>query len=285
MKTIRLLAKKAGEIDMLSRVISGLVLAIGIISILVYTPWWALGLVVAIALILGAGEYMKMARPDAPGLDRIMLTVACGLNVLWPLLNQWKPSIHFGVTFAIGFGIISIVRLARPLPIETSLNRLSADAFGYVYLSATFPFVLQLRLFPEGGWLLLFVMAITFSADTGAYFAGRFLGRHKLYPAVSPKKTIEGAIGGMAAAVGVAFLCQSQFPGLAQLSTVDCIVLGVGGSIFAIIGDLVESLMKRAFKVKDSGTLIPGHGGILDRIDGLLFCAPFVAIYLGLVTP
>ena len=196
---------------LLSRVISGVVLALGIIGILVYTPWWALGLVVAAALIIASSEYMNMARPDAPQADRILLMVACMLNVVWPLLNQWHPSIHFGVTFALGFGLLSIARLARPMPIDTSLQRLSVDAFGYVYLSATFPFVFQLRLLPDGGWLLLFVMAITFSADTGAYFAGRFLGRHKLYPTVSPKKTIEGALGGMAAAVGVAFLCQSQF--------------------------------------------------------------------------
>jgi phosphatidate cytidylyltransferase len=124
------------------------------------------------------------------------------------------------------------------------------------------------------------VMAITFGADTGAYFAGRFLGRHKLYEKISPKKTIEGAVGGVATGILAAYIAQSFFPGLGNLSTVDVLILGGGGAIAGMLGDLFESMVKRAHGGKDSGTLIPGHGGVLDRIDALLFVGPFAWFYL-----
>ncbi|MEZ4465465.1 MAG: phosphatidate cytidylyltransferase [bacterium] len=137
----------------------------------------------------------------------------------------------------------------------------------------------------EGGWVVVLVMAITFGGDIGGYFAGRFLGRHKLYPTVSPKKTVEGAVGGLALGVGGALLARATFPGLGGLTVVDCLVLGIGGVTFGILGDLVESLIKRACGAKDSGTLIPGHGGLLDRIDALLFAGPFCAFYLEAIRP
>jgi phosphatidate cytidylyltransferase len=151
------------------------------------------------------------------------------------------------------------------------------------YLGVTLPLVLQLRDHPNGGWLVLLTMVITFGSDTGAYFAGRFLGRHKLYPSVSPKKTIEGAIGGIMASIGGTFLIAHYVDGMSFLTPLHCVLLGGVGACFAVTGDLVESLMKRAFGVKDSGQLIPGHGGLLDRIDGLVFCGPFVWLYLRII--
>lgn len=271
---------------MLSRIVSGVVLSAGIIAVLVFTPPWALGLVVLLALFLCAGEYLKMARPEANGAERAAFVVACLAVVLWPVIAARWPFYTHGVGFLIAFMVLALTRLARPLPIETSLARFGADAAGLLYLGCTFPFVFLLRgegsgTGPHGGWVLLMVMAITFLSDTGGYFAGRFLGKHKLYPAISPKKTVEGLVGGLALAVAAAFAARAFFPGLGHLTVVDCIVLGVVGALFAVAGDLVESMMKRACGVKDSGTLIPGHGGMLDRIDGLLFCGPFCWFYLG----
>jgi phosphatidate cytidylyltransferase len=128
-------------------------------------------------------------------------------------------------------------------------------------------------------------MAITFGADTGAYFAGRLFGRHKLYEKVSPKKTIEGAVGGLAAGIGFAFLGRAIAPGLGDLTPLDAILLGGVGAALGIVGDLFESLLKRSSGVKDSGDLIPGHGGVLDRIDALLFVGPFVYFYLEHLRP
>jgi phosphatidate cytidylyltransferase len=269
----------------LSRILSGVVLSAGIIAVLVFTPPWALGLVVLLALFLCATEYQKMARPDASPGERAAFLLACLAVVLWPVIARYAPVYSHGVGFLVGFMILALTRLARPLPIETSFARFGADAAGLLYLGVTFPFVFLLRgegygVEAHGGWVLLMVMAITFLSDTGGYFAGRFLGRHKLYPAISPKKTVEGLIGGLVLAVVAAFISRAFFPGLGHLSVVDCLVLGVVGALFAVTGDLFESMLKRAYGVKDSGTLIPGHGGALDRIDGLLFCGPFCWAWL-----
>jgi phosphatidate cytidylyltransferase len=121
------------------------------------------------------------------------------------------------------------------------------------------------------------VRVITWFGDTGAYFAGRFLGKHKLFERVSPKKTWEGAIGGMVAAVGGAVLVTQL--GLPKVGVHHAIILGVVVDAIGIVGDLVESMLKRAFGVKDSGWIMPGHGGILDRVDALLFTAPAVWLY------
>ena len=122
-------------------------------------------------------------------------------------------------------------------------------------------------------------MLITFGGDTGGYFAGRAFGRRRLAPVLSPKKTWEGYFGGLLlGAAGVA--AARQFPACSSLSSLDLFILSGVGVSLGVLGDLFESLIKRGAKVKDSGQLIPGHGGILDRIDGLLFVAPFVLFYL-----
>ncbi len=265
---------------MTARLLSGVVMAGGIVAVLLYTPWWVMGLVVLAALFVGADEYMGMARPDATACDKAVFLFANLLVLAWPVAEPHFPVYQHGPALMLGFVALAIGRLARPLPIEAALSRLGADAVGLLYIGVTFPYIFQLRNFEYGGWVLVMVMAITFMSDTGGYFAGRFLGKHKLYPSVSPKKTIEGAIGGIAAATAAAFAARALFPGHDRLDVLDCVVLGVGGAVFAIIGDLVESLMKRAYGVKDSGSLIPGHGGALDRIDGLLFAGPFCWFYL-----
>ncbi len=269
---------------MLTRIVSALILSAGIVAILIFTPPWALGLVVLLALFLCAGEYQKMARPDASGFERGAFLVACLAVVCFPIIQrELLPMYTHGVAFLVAFFLLAFARLARPLPIEQNLNKLGVDAAGLLYIGVTFPFVFLLRDRPDGGWTLMMVMAITFLSDTGGYFAGRFLGKHKLYPAISPKKTVEGLMGGLALAVAAAFVARHVFPGHGHLTPVDCIVLGVVGALFAVTGDLVESMIKRATGVKDSGTLIPGHGGMLDRIDGLLFCGPFCWFYLELI--
>ena len=123
----------------------------------------------------------------------------------------------------------------------------------------------------------MLAIALTFSNDTGAYFAGRGLGRHKLYPAVSPAKTVEGAVGGMLAGLLVLLGARATF--VPWLTIGDCLLAALPAGVLGPIGDLVESLIKRAFGVKDSGRLIPGHGGILDRIDALLFVSAWLYVY------
>jgi len=135
---------------------------------------------------------------------------------------------------------------------------------------------------PNGHRWLLLALAVIWAADTGAYFAGRYLGRHKLSPRISPNKTIEGLLGGLVAAVLVA-LAGAPLAGatVAQLPLVALVV--VATVAFSVVGDLYESLLKRHVGVKDSGGLIPGHGGVLDRIDSVLAALPVFALGKGLL--
>lgn len=169
--------------------------------------------------------------------------------------------------------VAPLVVLVRADPIDTAGVRLLTLFGGLTYLGGAFHFGVEISDRP-GALMLIFL--IVFLGDTGAYFAGRALGRHKLYELVSPKKTIEGSIGGLAASVVGAFLVRAMLvPDLDPLFTVT--VALVGGAL-AQAGDLVESLLKRTYGVKDSGKLLPGHGGMLDRVDGFLFVLPLFAV-------
>ena len=126
-----------------------------------------------------------------------------------------------------------------------------------------------------GVWWVVLALTVTWTNDTGAYFAGRALGRHKMYPKISPAKTWEGAAGGLAASIAGALVVQ-HFWLSDSLSVAAASLIGAGAAVLGPLGDLSESMLKRSFGVKDSGALLPGHGGMLDRIDALLFVAPFV---------
>ena len=131
-------------------------------------------------------------------------------------------------------------------------------------------------------------MAVTWLGDTGAYFAGRFLGKRKLYEKISPKKTWEGAIGGaVTATLGVCAVkaIAMEFDALVGLAWWECVLIGVVVDAIGVCGDLVESMLKRSFGVKDSGWIMPGHGGLLDRVDALLLTGPALWLYVLAVRP
>jgi len=130
---------------------------------------------------------------------------------------------------------------------------------------------------PDGWRWVLFTVFVAMGSDSGGYFTGRAYGRRKLLPAVSPSKTVEGAAGAVAGAMLVAMLCRVIF--FPRLAVEEALGLGGAISLLAQLGDLCESALKRAFGAKDSGWIIPGHGGILDRLDSLLFPMVFVYYY------
>ncbi len=139
-----------------------------------------------------------------------------------------------------------------------------------------------MRVSPTGRWLILYLVAVVKCSDIGAYFTGRFLGRHKLFPRLSPKKTWEGFFGGVAASVAVSAIFQQATGGMlgkVAFSMGHALVLGLVLAVAGVLGDLFESLLKRASDTKDSGTLIPGMGGLLDVLDSLLFGAPVLYAY------
>jgi len=188
-----------------------------------------------------------------------------------------------GTTVALFAAVIvpGLYYLFRFRDIPSVAQRLAATITGIVYAGFMTTFLaLFKRLEPgrEGGYLVILVLAIAWLADTGGYFAGRFLGKAKLYEAVSPKKTWAGAYGGIAGSLVGVLVMKLAF--LTWLGWFDVFAIAIVGGVLGQLGDLTESLIKRSVGVKDSGALLPGHGGILDRIDAVLFIGPFVYGYI-----
>jgi phosphatidate cytidylyltransferase len=158
---------------------------------------------------------------------------------------------------------------------------ISTTIFGILYIAWFFSFIIKIRLLPGGTGLLAALLLITKSGDIGAYLVGNWIGRTPLIPRISPKKSVEGAFGGLIFSIAAAMLSKPLMP--ASSSMFHLALAGICISILAQLGDLSESLMKRDCGIKDSAAYIPGFGGILDLIDSLLFTAPVFYFYLTLV--
>jgi phosphatidate cytidylyltransferase len=165
------------------------------------------------------------------------------------------------------------VHRAGPGSLSENFLHAQARVFGLVYMVLFLSFVPKIHSMPHGPWLLLFLLLLVWLGDTSAYYGGKLLGRRKLSPNVSPGKTLEGAATALASALILAVVYGPLV--LDHLAPWKLVVIAFLVSPVAQAGDLLESLMKRAYQVKDSGGLIPGHGGVFDRFDSLILAAPF----------
>jgi phosphatidate cytidylyltransferase len=161
--------------------------------------------------------------------------------------------------------------------ISEAIPAFGITLLGILYVSWLMSHLVLLRGLSNGKEFVFYLLLVVWAGDTGAYYTGKSLGKHKLAPTISPKKTIEGAIGGIIASLLAS--CLAKFTFLPLLSYIDCLILGLVLAMIAQCGDLCESLLKRAVKIKDSGSILPGHGGILDRVDGVMFAAPVLYYY------
>jgi phosphatidate cytidylyltransferase len=220
-------------------------------------------------MMLGAGEVgFKIAGFGAAG------AVACA--VLGWLPASVAPALLPGATI-----LVLLVALFTPEPIERSTTRAALVLLGVAYAAGLFPFLYRLREVPSLGLgLSLSALFCAWGADTGAYLTGRAIGKHKLYPVISPNKTVEGFVGGLALAIGVAFFIPHLFH--YELAAPHLFAIGAIAGVLGVAGDLCESMMKRSVGAKDSSHLIPGHGGVLDRFDAVIFVAPAVYVYVTL---
>lgn len=159
--------------------------------------------------------------------------------------------------------------------------------FGVLYVGIPLSTVVSTRALPSGAFLVLFLAVVTWASDSAAYYVGTLWGKHPLMPSISPKKSFEGLLGGLIGAIAAALLARLWFA--SELSWFDALALGILLTLTGLVGDLFESAIKRRAGVKDSGGILPGHGGMLDRIDSLLFTAPtfyyYVAYVRGLLPP
>lgn len=246
------------------------------------TPWSVVVLATLVSLF-GYDEYLRMALPVTEADPAWRLRIVGGL---FSAAIAILPSIYaFGLVVPplVTFGAIALglVVLTRSHAIARAGWHFGVAISGLVYVPVLFSVLPLLKGSGQGDWLTV-TLCMAFFSDTVAYLAGRAFGRHKLYPAVSPAKTWEGAAGGLLgsclASVGLGSLWL-----IPELPLGHAVVLGIVSSICGQAGDLVESMLKRSFGVKDSGKLLPGHGGVLDRVDGLLFVAPVAYYYVMLV--
>jgi phosphatidate cytidylyltransferase len=260
--------------NLAQRVLSALV-ALPLLALLVlWKQRLGFGLFVLFLAGLALHEYTNITLGTASRkLRNGIIAIGVGLSAAL----YFRPDLAF-VWMLAGVMAVSLAVLLSPGAIPEASAQLGKAAFGVFYLGAlSAPLALMQRDLPQGPLWVVVVVAVTFMNDTGAYTAGRTLGRHKLYPAISPSKTVEGAFGGLAAGVGTMFFIRATF--FPALTVADCLWVAIPGAVVGPIGDLVESMLKRSAGVKDSGRLIPGHGGILDRIDALLFVGAWVYAY------
>ncbi len=244
--------------------------------------------------VIALDEFNTMVTAQEPAgrsRDRFgPLAIGAGLVAAFywlPLVldpSRHSPSLILLSIMAGSFLVPAIYFLFRHGQIETVATRLMATTVGIFYVGISFTFLAMLKRDHPGDigpHLIILVLASAWLSDTGGYFAGKALGRHKLYPAVSPNKTWEGSIGGLVAvALGAAAIKTFLLP---AFSWVDIMLLAIPSAVIGQVGDLCESLLKRSMGVKDSGALLPGHGGILDRVDAVLFIAPYVYLYTAFV--
>lgn len=236
-------------------------------------------------MLVAAWEFFAMTHPDDP-VGR-WLGTALSLGTFSLFVMTRFGAVH-GTWLALGLALLApvtlLASLARPANIPTALPRNGALLMAPLYLAipmAALALVITYGTRVQGGGLCLLTMMFSWFGDTGGYFAGKGIGGPRLYPAVSPNKTWSGALGGLAGSVFGSLLAHFTF--LPALSLGQGVVLALAAGAFGQIGDLCESILKRSARVKDSGAILPGHGGILDRIDALLFCAltMFAALQTG----
>jgi phosphatidate cytidylyltransferase len=252
-----------------------LVAAVGlplVLGMLWLGGWWLFTLL-AVAAWIGVHEFVTTARPLRP------LAPAVYAGVLLALLGARMGAVAwllagFLATFVLAF-VLHVLSSTR----APTTAAIGSTILGSAWIGLGLGFLLLLRQMPEHGRLISFTVVLAaFAAATFAYFGGRLLGRHKLAPRLSPGKSWEGLLVGAAAGIFVAFIALYDTRDK-YLSVWQAIVLGVVIVLAELIGDLFESSLKRDLEVKDTGKLLGGHGGMLDRIDGLLFVAP-AAYYL-----
>ncbi len=249
-----------------------------LLAVIVWAPVWAFLLVLAAAVLLAADELLAMARGAGIPAGRWvpLAALAAVLAAAWtggpvPLLAALAGSAV----------VLPAVQLASPARPTGALAGTAVALFVPVYLGLGGACLGWLRQLPDGTWgirLVLFFLGIIWIGDSGAYYVGRTLGRHPMAPRISPKKTWEGLAGGVAASLAGAAVLRFAL-GL-ELPWEHTLAVAAILAVTAPLGDVVESQFKRDTGVKDSSGLIPGHGGLLDRTDSLLFSAPPVLGYL-----
>jgi phosphatidate cytidylyltransferase len=291
---------------LLKRIATAVVLIPIVLALILRAPVPVLAVVAAVVALLTIHEFLKLTAAYGVQPMRLPTYLFTGLFFLLlaismagetPLLSTGKFLVLLGFAAALAPFVFLSAGMGRS-ELSSGYPAAAAAAFAFTYIALPMGMLVQLRQEWAGAFYLLYLLLVVWAGDIFAYFVGKSMGRHLMAPRISPKKTWEGAVASLVASVGVGWLMfghaekissallswgliarRDGMFGLETPAMGPVIVLTVALNIAAQLGDLVESLIKRGAGVKDSGALLPGHGGMLDRIDALLFAAPVLWCY------
>jgi phosphatidate cytidylyltransferase len=293
-------------VHLLKRILTALVLIPIVLLLVLWAPVPLVALVTALVALLAVQEFLKLAEaygirpfrwPTYLFVAAFFLFLALNPGNAKPLLSTAIFIYTVGFTAAIAPFVFLTIGM-RQLNLSAALPAAMVSVFAFCYVALPLGLLVQLREQWSGAFLLLYLLLLVWAGDIFAYFVGKSLGRHLMSPRISPKKTWEGALASLLASLVVGMLLYNYalpistallnahliqvrdgFFALQKPPLWPTLLLSAAINIAAQLGDLVESLIKRGADVKDSGTILPGHGGMLDRIDALLFAAPVLWYY------
>ena len=231
-------------------------------------------ILLAVFAFIAMIEFYRMALPDRD--KEQWLAAACGSALIFvPLCAGGCSAIGLIAALFLAFALLFLFRIRA---IADAAREMAFAMLAFLYIPFLLMHLVLLRQTPYGVQWLLVLMLIVMTNDSAAYYTGCAFGKHRLYPLVSPKKSVEGALGGLGGSIAGTLLAHFTF--FPQLTLADALLTAIFIGILGQTGDLFESLLKRSFGVKDSGTIFPGHGGVLDRLDSIIFAAPAAYYYV-----
>ena len=284
--------------ELLKRVATAVVLIPLVLLLILRAPVPVLAFVAGVVALLAIRELLQLSEAYGRKPLHIPTYIFCGLFFFVIAFHPGATDLlstssftYFGLAFAVLAPFIFLVIGMYRSDLPSAFPAARVSVFAFLYVALPMASLLQLREQWQGSFFLLYLLLLVWAGDIFAYFIGKPFGRHRMSPRVSPNKTWEGAIASVIASVAVgilmfhyaqpissalmqAHLIERQNGIFGQTSLISVIVLSIVLNIAAQVGDLVESLIKRGAGVKDSGAILPGHGGMLDRVDALLFAAP-----------
>jgi phosphatidate cytidylyltransferase len=264
------------------RVLTALILLPLVLAAIFALPVAWFLILLAIILLGGSWEYRRLTGFSGHAAGYLLVPLqAVILAALFGYRDSWDSNILLYLSAACIAWLLMFIRLPlyRPDAKPDSSYRLISFVTAILSITTGWFALSWIHMQPEGSWLILLLLLIVWAADTGAYFAGKRFGKNKLAPHISPGKTKEGLVGGLIAAPLVALAAANMMP-LANVDPGKVFMLSMVTALVSVGGDLMVSLHKRTSGFKDSSNLLPGHGGVLDRIDSLLAAAPFFALGL-----
>jgi len=284
-------------LELVKRVLTAVVLIPVVLLLILRAPLPVLVFVAGVVALLAIHELMHLSEAYGSQPLRIPTYVYCGLFFFLIAIHlgtadlSTSSFVYYALSFAVFAPFIFLTLAMNRNDLASAFPAARLSVFAFAYIALPLAFLVQLREQWRGSFLLLYLLLLVWAGDIFAYFIGKPFGRHRMSPRVSPNKTWEGAIASVIASVAVgvlmfhyaqpissalmhAHLIERQNGIFEELPLIPVIVLSVVLNVAAQLGDLVESLIKRGAGAKDSGAILPGHGGMLDRVDALLFAAP-----------